>query len=480
MKPDLKIAALFFSLLPIIPIWYFDYLPLQDYPNHLARLNVISDYGNSDFYRGNFQIGFLKGTLPLPYLSLDIFVAKFMTFLDVDTAMRVFISLYIIMYVTSLYLLSRDLNQDFTLLLLINLPVIYSWFFYLGYLNFLFSIPLFLFAVRIIDMHERDKNRLNIVLAGLISIFIYLTHIFTFFVLLVFLSCYLFKRRSRIREHIYLLVIISTSLLYGIKSGLIDISRNTTDSFSDKFKGLFFMFFNLPNDLFIINSTLFACAIAIIVWSSYVRNKLYLISSFVLLLVYIMLPRVDNGIYVFSDVRAMIFSFIMLSLSLQINDSRYLGLIKMVLVVVSLVSFSWLWASFSDFNKNFSTKCADQIENRSAVLPVDATKPEGGLTPYIHSWGYFFIQRELLTPYLFQHAHIPIKYKHALPAPSSYWAIKGNESIGLKLIGEIRETYDYILLVGKDSEAEDLIGSISHEVCTDRLVSLYKIEKDRR
>ncbi len=56
----------------------------------------------------------------------------------------------------------------------------------------------------------------------------------------------------------------------------------------------------------------------------------------------------------------------------------------------------------------------------------------------------------------------------------------GNKEIGPEFMDKIRETYDYVLLVGNDSKVEGLIDSISFKICSDKLVSLYKIEKVRK
>jgi hypothetical protein len=475
-----QIFVFVLCILPLIPVWYFDYLPLQDYPNHLARLNIISSYEYSDFYKKNFQIEFFKGILPLPYIALDVFVCKFLSFIDTDKAMKVFISLYIVLYILGIYLLTKHFKQDFALFLLINLPIIYSWFFYLGFLDFIFSIPFFLFSVWLVERYKINKNKLNIFLIGFLLVFIYFTHIFTFFVLCIFLLCYLITKRLNIREFIYLIALIASMfsiLLLSIKFGLLGIPKTTTNLFFGKFEGLFFIFSHLSYNLFFVSSVLFAIAIYIILRNSSLNNKLYLISSGAFLLVYLILPRVAENIFVFIDVRALLFSFILFPFSLQIKNNRHVKLAKAILTAVFFINFSWLLISFSDFNKNFSTKCADQIEDRSAILPIDAVQSEGNIMQYLHSWGYFLKYKELLTPYIFQHAHIPLKYRHRLPAPREYWSIWGNKEISEDLIVKIRETYDYILLFGNDSKVEKVISSISHEICSDKLVSLYKIEK---
>ena len=475
-----RISIIVLCLLPLIPIWYFDYLPLQDYPNHFARLTILSSYEHSDFYRENFRIEFFKGILPLPYITLDVVVHRFLSFLDIDKAMRVFISLYIGLYILSLYLLAAHLKKDFELLMLINLPIIYSWFFYLGFLDFIFSVPMFLFSVWAVERYEMHKDKLSIFLTGFLLILIYLTHIFTFFIFCIFLICYLSTKMLNIRKYIYLLAAVSLFLLLTIKLGLLGIPKTPINPPLEKLLGIFFIFFHLPNYFFIISSILFAFAIYIILRNSSFQNKLYLISSGAFLVVYIVLPRVADTVYVFMDARALLFSFLLLPFSLQIKNNMYVKLAKVMLIAVFFVSFSWLLTSFSNFNKNFSTKCAGQIENRSIIFPIDAVQSEEIIKQYLHSWGYFLKSRELLTPYLFEHAHVPIKYKHKPSAPSESWVLQGNMKEGKEFINTIRGTYDYILLIGNDSKVKEMINTISYETCSEGLVSLYKVEKDRK
>lgn len=467
-------------LLPLIPLWYFDYLPLQDYPIHFAKLNILSDYEHSDFYRENFRLIPVRGISPLTYtyITLDMFVDKFMTFLDIDKAMKVFISLYVLLYILSLYFLARQLEQDFGLLLLFNLPLIYSSFFYLGFLNFLFSIPLFLFTVWAFERYEMNKNKLNIFLICILVSLVYLTHLFTFFIIGIFLFFYLITKRLKRKEYIFLLVVISLFLIFNLNF-LLDALRFKTirEPLLLKFMFLTFQFSHLPYNLFIINSLLFALAVYIILRNSSLCNKHYLAVSAVLFLMYIVLPF--KSMRSFIDVRALLFSLILFPLSLKIKDNRHIDIAKLVLLCIFLISFSWLLSFFSDFNKNFSTRCAGEIEQRSAILPVDATKPESSaIRPYLNSWGYFFRHKELLTPYLATGSQMRIEYIHKPPAPSEWWVYHGNIKEGTEFINTIRDTYDYILLIGNDSKVEKIIGSISYEVCSDRLVRLYKIEKD--
>lgn len=475
-----KIALAVLCLLPLIPIWYFDYLPLQDYPNHLARLNILSDYEHSDFYKKKFSLIPFKLASPLThtYMGLDLFVNKLMPFLDINIAMKVFISLYVIMYISGIYLLANQLKQDFRLLLLINAPLIYSSFFYLGFLNFLFSIPVFLFTVWAIDRYMTNRNVLNLFLMLFLMLLVYLSHIFTFAILCILLFCRMATGGLKTREYISVAAIISIFLILNINF-LSDILRHKTlfEPFFLKLTFLTFPFSHLPTNLLIIASALFTSAVCMILISSPITNKFYLTASVVFFLLYLILPFKRALAHV--DVRAFLFSLILLPLSFNIREGRYTKLARLILLSVFLLNLSWILFFFSDFNKNFSTRCADKIEQGSIVLPIDATKSKSAvIRPYIHSWGYFLNHKEFLTPYLFTGSHIGIEHKNKPPAPSEWWVILGDMDKGAAFMNTIKDTYDYILIVGSSPEAEEMIGSISYEVCSDRSVRLFKIEKD--
>ena len=488
-----KIIVVVLCLLPLIPLWYFDYLPLQDYPNHFARLTILSNFEHSDFYRQNFRVSFFQGISPLPYLALDIFVTKCMPFLDIDKAIRVFTSLYIILYIVSLYLLAGQLKLDFNVLVLVNLPLMYSSFFHFGFLGFVFSIPLFLLTIWSLERYTINKNTLYVFLIGLFSLLMYLSHLFTILIFFVFLFCHLFTRRLKIREYVYVLAAISPSLIFSINYLLLSTSYNplsiiryetVSEPFYYKIVLLTIPFSYLSFNLIIWYSLFFAFAIYIILRNSSFNNKLYLVSSALFLFVYFILPLKAIGEHdidaYYLDVRFFLFTLILFPFSLQVKNNRNLDFARVILYSLFLVSFWGLFHSFSDFNKNFSTACASEIKQESSIFQINATQLKSGIRPYNNAWGYFYREREILTPYLFQGPHIPIQYRNRPPLLSKFLVNQGNKEMEKELLYKLKENYNYILLIGNNSQMEEMISSISHEICSEKLVRLYKIERDIR
>jgi hypothetical protein len=483
-----KTVVLLLCLLPLIPIWSFHYLPLQDYPNHLARLSILSGYDHSGFYKQHFAVHFFKGISPLPYLSLDLFVAGLAHFIGVDTAARVFISLYVILYVFALFLLSRDLNLDFGFLLLLNLPIMYSSFFHFGFLDFLFSIPLFLLALWALLRYRESKNGSYFILLGILSLLIYISHIFTLLIFFLLLVIYLITARPKIKEYLYLLVAVLPSFILGMNYLLLSTNYRPLNivRYESVSKPLFYKlvlltspFSYLPFNLIVVYSILYALVLYIAMRNSSSVDKPYLIFSILLLFIYFVLPLKEvNGHSIdayYIDVRVLLFSMILYSLALRIKDNWNIKLAKVALYLLFLMSFSGLLYSFSDFNKTFSDSCARVIRQGSTLFPINVMPAKSAVRPYRSAWGYFALKREILTPYLFTASHIPVAYRDRPPTLPGLRTSPGRRDMQSDSLNKLREHYDYVLLIGTDLNIENLIEPISKKICEDKSVKVYEI-----
>lgn len=499
-----RVVAVFLCLIPLIPIWYFDYLPLQDYPNHLARLSILCNYEHSDFYKQHFTVDFFKGLSPLPYLALDLFVSRLAALITVDSAMRLFISLYVVVYMISLFLLASDMKRDFGLLLLLNLPVMYSSFFHFGFLNFMFSIPLFLLTIWSLRRYEERKDALNIVLFGILSLLLYLSHVFTYFLFLIFLFGYLaagiiVKHRSQrgmgvssrclsVKEYAYPLIAVLPSFVLNLNYLLLstnyrpmDIVRYESASQPWFYKVLLltFPFSYMSFDYAVFYSILYVIALYLITRKSLPPNRAFLMFSFLLLLVYFGLPlkAAGDSIDGFNiDARSLLFCLILFPLSLNVRQNRNTDLARGILYILFFISFSALLHSFSGFNNTFSASCARVIEPGSTVFQISAVPSGSAVRPYHHAWGYFGGRREILTPYLFAGGQIPIEYKDRPPV-LDWTRINGmNKGAERDLL---RTNYDYVLLIGADPVTEEFISTISRKTCEDREVRVYKMGQRR-
>lgn len=470
-----KTFAIILCLVPLIPVWYFDYLPLQDYPNHFARLQIQRSYEGSEFYREHFTFEPFRGISPIPNLTLDIFVNSVFRFLDIESAMRLFVSLYIVLYLLGLYLLTKELGHDFSLLLMLNLPLMYSVFFHLGLLGFIFSIPIFLLSVYVLGKYEKSGSAAYIISFSLLSLFLYITHIISFFALVAVLICCFFAKKRRGMEYVSVLLAISPPVILTTSYLLSGTTKNMimTTSLSHKLSMLSITFSHLPSLFMAMSSVLFIAAVFLILRNASFRGNRFFYAAVLIFTVYLILPFDGlGGSSLFG--RPFLYSLILLSLSINTNDMQQFTLSRLMLTLVILISTSWHMISFADFNRNFSARCAPDMQEKSRLLSVDATRPEGRTRPYLNAWGYFTKHREFIENHLLSGIQQQIKYVDTPRKTGNNRTGSAHENNPLAVL---QESYDYILFFGNDPEAVARLDSISQRVCADKLTSLYKITK---
>ena len=122
----------------VLPLWWVDFPPIQDLPQHLAAIRVLHDYRTPALgFEQYFEIDLLRTQYVAYYLAADLLAYA----LDVGDANRVLLSACIIGLPYSLRSLQAALGGDPRLGLL-ALPLTYNAHLILGFLNFLSAIPL--------------------------------------------------------------------------------------------------------------------------------------------------------------------------------------------------------------------------------------------------------------------------------------------------------------------------------------------------
>lgn len=125
-------------VLSLLPLWIGTYLPMCDYPNHLAMARVYHDLHDpaSPFHRWyTFRPGFT------PYLSFFWFMHLASYVVPFDTAGRLFLSLYAAGLPLSTLALLRAFDRS-RWLALFSFPLVFTLMFHLGFVNYLAAIPL--------------------------------------------------------------------------------------------------------------------------------------------------------------------------------------------------------------------------------------------------------------------------------------------------------------------------------------------------
>lgn len=419
-------------------------------------------------------------------MAFELFATKLCFFLDVNTTGKLFISIYIILFVLSLYLLSRELKMNYADVLLMSLPLVYSSYLYMGFLNFIFGIPLFLTAIWCYSCAKRDER--YFVLLAIVSMFLYLSHLFVFasFLLFLLIDLVLSDQRSSKRFIILTITSVLIPLFFSVHFVLSNAGHPAyyhPDGIPYKIVMLMspFLYYS-----FGVGITLFLCyiyALLFIFYGSSVFNRVFLAAAASFLFLYIVLPfGTAEGTFV--DMRAIAFCMVMLPLSVRLEENRYKWGVFVLIVLIVLINTTVAWSSFSKFNREMSAaqSCLKKVEEKSRLLPVAAGEAYGPFGRYFfgelhaHLWGYAFLDKDFMTPDFSSKVHHILRYKKETYTPPGNWYSLDGKAWD-SAHEEVRRQYDYIAIFGRDESIKDRIDRIGMNVCEGGIITLYRVNK---
>ncbi|HEU4685508.1 MAG TPA: hypothetical protein VFS39_13465 [Nitrospira sp.] len=178
-------SAVLGMALAFIPIAVSSIPPLADYPNHLARVHILTHLGGSpelaEYYRS------VQGVQP--NLAFDVVVGALTRVMPLEAAGRTFIALTIASLVGGVLALHRVLHRRPSLWPLLSLFFVYNRLLLWGFLGYLFTLGLALasFAAWI----ALDRHRVvRIVAATVLATLLYFGHLYAFGVYAVCIAGY--------------------------------------------------------------------------------------------------------------------------------------------------------------------------------------------------------------------------------------------------------------------------------------------------
>ena len=138
-------AVLALSLCCLWPVWALEFPPLQDYPQHLFLAHVNATYANpaynwSQYYLADLTFG--------PYAFFYLLIAGLDKIIPITIAGKLYLSLYITLLTgLALLLLKRSQGNNPPWASLLLFPLAFHPMYFMGFTNFLLSVPLLVFAV---------------------------------------------------------------------------------------------------------------------------------------------------------------------------------------------------------------------------------------------------------------------------------------------------------------------------------------------
>lgn len=181
-------SAIFAGLLLIalVPIFSVDILPLVDYPNHLARMRILSEYSKSLSLQQIYQVDWAL----IPNMAMDLLVPTLAQAFGVILAGQIFVASTLLLLAAGTVLLHRTFFQRASLWPLAIFLFLYNYILSFGFLNYLFGVggALILFALWI--RSERWALWARLVFFPLGAFVLLICHVFGLGVYGIMLACY--------------------------------------------------------------------------------------------------------------------------------------------------------------------------------------------------------------------------------------------------------------------------------------------------
>lgn len=163
-------------------IWGQKFFLTSDGPTHVYNSKILLDYlrgENMDFYSRFYEISL--SFFPNWFTHASLLLLQ--TFLNPVLAEKVLVSIYVVMFPISFLFLVKQFTTRISFISLLIFPFVFHFVFYYGFYNFCFSIA---FAFLFIGCWKKNRSKKiwqQLVYLLPLSLLVYLTHIFGWFII---------------------------------------------------------------------------------------------------------------------------------------------------------------------------------------------------------------------------------------------------------------------------------------------------------
>jgi hypothetical protein len=171
------LLALALLALLAVPIWLYPYVPLADYPNHLARMEILSLYDRSP----SLQAIYIRDPRLLPDLGMDLIVPLLRQHFSLLTSGKLYLTALLVLYCTGTVALGTALLGRLSLRSVLLWPAFYNSTLLWGLINYVTGVCVFILWAALLvytvsnDVRRPHPSRYALLLIG--AVVCYVAHL---------------------------------------------------------------------------------------------------------------------------------------------------------------------------------------------------------------------------------------------------------------------------------------------------------------
>ncbi len=416
-----KIEKIFFFIAILASLWPVlcsNVFAMLDAPAHMYNTKLIYEV----IFKQNEAVKefYIFNPLIVPNWTGHVLLLFLFTFFNGLWTQKIFIIIYLVFFPLSFRYLIRANKGNITLSYF-AFPLSYSFFFFLGFFNFLIGLPIMFFGMAYwLKNYKKNKWNHYLILA-LFSLLVYFSHPILFAVWCLFIAllwlyellCVLYFKNpysSFIKNSTYLISSVLPSVILAFLYIIYQPEAQNTVTLSTKelFSWILnirsILVFSIINELkysyvltlglLIFTTTALAYSVFLFIKEKEKLNSKHIMRFFwfdlslLILIMYLILPDETNGGgFISSRLNFMFFISFTLGLA-SLNQFKFINIIFVALVLFMFhKQLFYYYSGMALLNKNAETliKINDYIDENACLISVDKTQNwmQGHLCNYV-------------------------------------------------------------------------------------------------
>lgn len=479
----------FLLLLQLCPIWFSPFPAMHDYPNHLARAQILHEYSANESYQATYE----RDWRLLPNLAIDLIVPTLMDIVSIEMASKIFLSLIVLLFALGLHLLGVAINNQPHWNSLVTTFFLYNFTFAYGFVNYMFGLGLFFITLALWMFWRSAWTYSRIVVLCLLAMASYVSHLSAFVFLGISVSCltafHVAKSRSFQFQHgigLFPLVLptleyLRHSLMTGPNSPMVWWHPLITK----KVIGLLYPF--LSYDLLIdasLSLTFMLIVLTVIKLKAarLVSWELFLLAG-IFLTLYAVAPMSGGAQASYLDRRFLLPSVVFFLLAFNVDQSRRVGhYVIIVLVGLSVLRVAEVWVYWNRIGQEIRSqvRMLEHLPDGAKLYPVvihDQSSPKIWLRDM-----HFFFTAHYAT--IYRHAFVPTIYASKIQNPiylrsrdTGYVQMERDSSLDQVNWDEIACRYDYVWTYNISQEFKNFLIARADPVAQSGGTMLMRVKK---